>query len=142
MLTSMIWGRNKTYHAMRHDKRLHPLTFILLHISSFLACGMVLVTTIASMADSFILLMASPDRIPWVHIPYTLVAPASLHLMRDDCSHWSRGNDWCTDLAAARTRVPQVSAMSSTMIAVLPLTSPTNTILSTYTGTTDRQYCL
>ena len=38
-------------------------------------------TTIDSIVDCFILFIASPDRIPWVHIPYTLVAPASLHLV-------------------------------------------------------------
>lgn len=42
--------------------------------------GIVFVTTTASKAALFILEIAGPEKIPWVRIAYTLVAPAESSL--------------------------------------------------------------
>ena len=57
--------------------------------------------------------MAGPEKIPWVKIAETLLAPAE------------------KSLSAAWQIVPQVSATSSTRIATRPFTYPTSTIRST-----------
>lgn len=67
---------------------------------------MVFVTTNASNEQLAILSVAGPVKMPWVKIAYTLKAPASLNF------------------SAAMQIVPQVSAISSTNIATLSLTSP------------------
>lgn len=77
------------------------------------SCGIVLVTTTASKQALLILEIAGPEKIPWVKIAYTFVAPASI------------------SFSAAWQIVPQVSAMSSTRMATLSLTSPTRTIEAT-----------
>jgi len=57
------------------------LTFIFGHCCIFSVWGMVLVTTTASRSDLLILSMAGPDKMPWVRIAKTLVAPASFNLV-------------------------------------------------------------
>lgn len=44
------------------------------------SCGMVLVTTTASKQALLIRDTAGPEKIPWVRMAYTLVAPASINL--------------------------------------------------------------
>lgn len=55
-------------------------TWILEQCFILSSCGMVLVTTTASKAALFILEIAGPEKIPWVRIAYTLVAPAESSL--------------------------------------------------------------
>lgn len=89
---------------------------ILSHSFFFSSCGTVLVTTRCFSWLLLILLIASPLRIPCVTIAMADVAPFSM------------------TTSAALHRVPQVSAMSSTMIAVRPFTLPTKTIRLTSFG--------
>ena len=73
-------------------------------------------TTTLPISLLLILSIAFPDRIPCVTIATTSWAPCFL------------------SVCAAFTRVPQVSAISSTRIAILFWTSPTKTILLTSFG--------
>lgn len=85
--------------------------------SSFLSSwGTVLVTTIFLSLLPLRASMAFPLRIPCVTMASASLAPSEI------------------STSAALTSVPQVSAMSSTKIAVLPRTSPTSTIRETSLG--------
>jgi hypothetical protein len=85
--------------------------------SSFLSsCGTVLVTTIFLSLLPFNASIALPLKMPCVTMASTSLAPSAM------------------STSAALTSVPQVSAISSTRIAVLPSTSPTSTILETSLG--------
>jgi len=76
-------------------------------------CGMVLEATTASRRDLLILSSALPEKMPCVTMASTRAAPFS------------------SSTSAAMPRVPQVSAMSSTRMAVLPATLPTRTMRET-----------
>jgi len=89
---------------------------ILSHSFFFSSWGTVLVTTRCFNWLLLILLIASPLRIPCVTIAMADVAPFSM------------------TTSAALHSVPQVSAMSSTMIAVRPFTLPTKTMRLTSFG--------
>ena len=72
-------------------------TLIFEHCSILSDWGMVLVTTTASMSDLLIRSMAGPEKIPWTHIPYTLVAPASFSLWVCGCVDGWIGGCVCVD---------------------------------------------
>ena len=88
-------------------------TSIFLHAAWFAFCGSVFVTISFSKLLASIVSSAFPLSIPCVTKPNTFTAPAS-----ERCD-------------AARQSVPQVSAMSSTSIAVLSFTFPTSTMRDT-----------
>lgn len=104
-------------------------------------------TTTASKQALLMRDIAGPEKMPWVRMAYTLVAPAEISLrVKYRITHYSSPDEWihpgkeemCTTrvnegahLSAAWQIVPQVSAMSSTRIATRSVTSPTRTIRST-----------
>jgi len=86
------------------------------HSAFFQSCGTVFVTTSFVSCEALIVSMALPLRMPWVTMAMADFAP------------------WLMTTSAALQRVPHVSAMSSTMIATLSLTSPTRTMRETSLG--------
>lgn len=89
---------------------------ILLHRPSLSPSGTVFVTTTLLNLLPFKVSMAFPERMPWVTMATTSRAPCAI------------------TVSAALTRVPHVSAMSSTRIAVRSWTSPTSTMRLTSLG--------
>lgn len=89
---------------------------ILLHRPSLSPSGTVFVTTTLLSLLPFKVSMAFPERMPWVTMATTSRAPCAI------------------TVSAALTRVPHVSAMSSTRIAMRSWTSPTSTMRLTSLG--------
>mmetsp|Transcript_92856 Transcript_92856/g.277051 ORF Transcript_92856/g.277051 Transcript_92856/m.277051 type:complete len:218 (-) Transcript_92856:406-1059(-) len=77
------------------------------HLAAFSSIGMVSVMISSSSSEELMRSMAGSERTPWVQAPTTVVAPRAL------------------SLAAARTRVSAVSAISSITTQTFPATSPT-----------------
>lgn len=114
-------------------------------------------TTTASKQALLMREIAGPEKMPWVRMAYTLVAPAEINLKRERNSimhytsrrtryileqksfvmrhffqiHLPQQVNKGTYLSAAWQIVPHVSAMSSTRMATRSVTSPTSTMRST-----------
>lgn len=86
------------------------------HLFFFSSCGTVFVTTSFFSWLPFSFSMALPLKMPWVTMAMASRAPCSI------------------TTSAALTSVPQVSAISSTMIATRSRTSPTSTMRETSFG--------
>lgn len=89
---------------------------ILLHRPSLSPSGTVFVTTTRLNLLPLRVSMAFPERMPWVTMATTSRAPCAM------------------TVSAAFTKVPHVSAMSSTRIAMRSWTSPTRTMRLTSLG--------
>lgn len=63
--------------------KINLCAWILLQCLILSSCGIVLVTTTASKLALLIREMAGPEKMPWVKMAYTLVAPADTNLRED-----------------------------------------------------------
>lgn len=75
---------------LRHQKR----TCILGQWFIFSSCGIVLVTTTASKQALLMREIAGPEKMPWVRIAYTFVAPAEMSLNAEKMSKMLQIFEW------------------------------------------------